>query len=69
MRVLDDLNIVEVFDEQDQPVGPGKEGRVVITNLYNCTLPILRYELGDYVVKVRSCRTSHARLFSTSGAE
>jgi len=45
MRVLDDLNIVEVFDEQDQPVGPGKEGRVVITNLYNCTLPILRYEL------------------------
>jgi len=51
MRVLDDLNIVEVFDEQDQPVGPGKEGRVVITNLYNYTLPILRYELGDYVLK------------------
>jgi amino acid adenylation domain-containing protein len=51
MRVLDDLNIVEVLDEQDQPVGPGKEGRVVLTNLYNYTLPILRYELGDYVVK------------------
>ncbi len=49
MMVMDDLNIVEVLDENNQPVSPGEEGRVVLTNLYNRALPILRYELGDYV--------------------
>jgi amino acid adenylation domain-containing protein len=51
MMVMDDLNIVEVLDKKDRAVSAGKEGRVVLTNLYNYTLPILRYELGDYVVK------------------
>ena len=49
MTVLDDLNVLEVLDERDQPVAPEQEGRVVLTNLYNVVLPILRYELGDYV--------------------
>ena len=51
MTVLDDLNILEVLGDDDQPVWPGHKGRVVITNLYNYALPILRYELGDYVVR------------------
>ena len=68
MRVLDDLNIVEVLDEQDQPVGPGKEGRVVLTNLYNYTLPILRYELGDYVVKgPEPCDAPYSTLLDIRG--
>ena len=49
MTVLDDLNVLEVLDERDQPVAPEQEGRVVLTNLYNVVLPIIRYELGDYV--------------------
>lgn len=49
--VLDDLNILEVLDEADLPVASGGQGHVVLTNLYNYTLPILRYELGDYVVR------------------
>ena len=55
MMVMDDLNLVEVLDESNRPVSPGEDGRVVLTNLYNHALPILRYELGDYVVlgKVR----------------
>lgn len=51
MMVLDDLNILEVLDAQDQPVAPGSRGRVVLTNLYNRALPLLRYELGDDVVR------------------
>ena len=51
MAVMDDLNILEVLDEQHQPVSPGGYGRTVLTNLYNYTLPILRYELGDYVTR------------------
>ncbi len=50
MTVMDDLYVMEVLDERNRPVPSGGEGRVVITNLYNYTLPILRYELGDYVV-------------------
>ena len=51
MRIMDDLNIVEVFDDRNQPAPSGAYGRVVLTNLYNYTLPVLRYELGDYVVR------------------
>ena len=51
MLVMDDLNIVEVLNERDQSVAAEQEGRVVLTNLYNYTLPMLRYELGDYVVR------------------
>jgi phenylacetate-CoA ligase len=55
MMVMDDINLLEVLDENNRPVSPGEEGRVVLTNLYNHALPILRYELGDYVLlgKVR----------------
>lgn len=49
MSVIDDLNIVEVLNDNDRLVLPGEAGRVVLTNLYNYLLPILRYELGDYV--------------------
>ena len=59
MMVMDDLNIVEVLDENNQAVGDGQEGRVVLTNLYNYTLPLLRYELGDYVVKGTTARPEY----------
>ena len=50
MTILDDLNIVEILDDNNGAVCSGGEGRVVLTNLYNYTLPILRYDLGDYAV-------------------
>ena len=51
MTVMEDLNILEVLDQRDRPVLPGEVGRVVVTNLHNYVLPIMRYELGDYVVR------------------
>jgi len=51
MTVMDDLTILEILGEDNRPVEPGKEGRVIITNLHNHTLPILRYDLGDYVTR------------------
>lgn len=51
MTIIDELNILEILGEGDGLVAPGEQGRVVLTNLYNYTLPILRYELGDYVVR------------------
>jgi amino acid adenylation domain-containing protein len=47
MTVLDELNLLEVLDDASRPVGPQGIGRAVLTNLYNTTLPLIRYELGD----------------------
>jgi amino acid adenylation domain-containing protein len=51
MTLMDDLNVLKILDSENDEVAPGEEGRVVITNLYNHTLRVLRYELGDWVVK------------------
>jgi phenylacetate-coenzyme A ligase PaaK-like adenylate-forming protein len=64
MMVMDDLNLLEVLDENNRPVSAGEEGRVVLTNLYNRALPILRYELGDYVTLGR---VPHDLPFTTIG--
>ena len=50
MSVIDELNIVEILDETNHPVGANQGGRAVVTNLYNSTLPVIRYELGDYLL-------------------
>ncbi len=42
----DDL-FIEILDEHNKPVPYGKEGKVVITSLYNKAHPFIRYQLGD----------------------
>ncbi len=50
MNILDELNILEILDAANRPVATGASGRAVLTNLYNPTLPLIRYELGDDLV-------------------
>lgn len=38
---------VEILDENNQPVPNGKEGRIVITSLFNKAHPFIRYDIGD----------------------
>ncbi|MGD9675799.1 MAG: phenylacetate--CoA ligase family protein [Candidatus Bipolaricaulia bacterium] len=47
LHVNTDGCIVEVVDDAGQPVAVGTEGRIVVTNLYNETMPFLRYDLAD----------------------
>ncbi|MFC2105041.1 hypothetical protein ACFLRV_00065 [Candidatus Bipolaricaulota bacterium] len=42
-----DACIIEIVDEDGLPAPQGSEGRVLVTNLYNRSMPFLRYELGD----------------------
>lgn len=42
-----ELLIVELLDEQDQPVAPGTPGEVTITTLGVEAMPLLRYKTGD----------------------
>jgi phenylacetate-CoA ligase len=40
--------MVELIDDNDQPVEPGETGRVILTSFYNFATPFIRYEIGDY---------------------
>ncbi|MCL2330144.1 MAG: hypothetical protein FWC56_02455 [Phycisphaerae bacterium] len=47
LHVADENIIVEVLDENGQPVQPGGVGEVVITNLEAFATPMIRYRIGD----------------------
>ncbi len=39
--------IIEVVNDEGVPVSVGEEGRIIITNLHNCAMPFIRYDIGD----------------------
>lgn len=39
---------LEVVDDEGRPCRPGDVGRVIVTNLHNFAMPLLRYAIGDY---------------------
>ncbi|GAC1589905.1 MAG: phenylacetate--CoA ligase family protein [Acidimicrobiales bacterium] len=54
LHLPDDLCFVEALDPDGQPVGPGQRSHhLLVTNLYNHTLPLIRYEVSDEVTLVR----------------
>jgi phenylacetate-CoA ligase len=38
---------IEVVDDHGHPMPPGQEGRILVTNLHNEVMPLLRYEIQD----------------------
>lgn len=51
-----DHNIVEFLREDGTPCSPGEDGRIVVTELVNFGMPMIRYEVGDRgVPSSRSC--------------
>jgi phenylacetate-coenzyme A ligase PaaK-like adenylate-forming protein len=48
LLVCEENVLVELLDDNDQPVKPGETGRVILTSLYNFATPFIRYEIGDY---------------------
>jgi phenylacetate-coenzyme A ligase PaaK-like adenylate-forming protein len=50
LEMYEDLAVIEVVDEDDRPVPPGTAGaKLLLTNLENRTLPLIRYEMPDRV--------------------
>jgi phenylacetate-CoA ligase len=48
--------ILEIVDDSGTPVPAGKEGRILLTNLHNYAMPLIRYEIGDRgVLSDRDC--------------
>jgi phenylacetate-CoA ligase len=51
MHIFEDLGIVEVVDENNQPVPDGTLGRkILFTSLFGFTQPVIRYEITDMMV-------------------
>lgn len=57
IHIAEDLTIMEVVDDKNQPVPAGSPGyKVLITNLFNYTQPIIRYEVSDMLtLSTESC--------------
>ncbi len=50
LHVNEDFFIAETVDENNRPVPDGQSGaKLLITNLYNYTQPLIRYEISDIV--------------------
>jgi phenylacetate-CoA ligase len=43
-------NYLEVLDSANHPVAEGGVGRVIVTNLHNFSMPLIRYEIGDMAI-------------------
>lgn len=50
-HVCDDAHVVEVLGADDRPVGAGEWGEVVVTGLFSYAMPLVRYRLGDSVMR------------------
>lgn len=56
MHLSPDVGIVEVVDENDQPVPDGQIGQLICTSLINKVQPFIRYRVGDFgALKAGQC--------------
>jgi phenylacetate-CoA ligase len=46
-HVASELVLMEIVDEEGDLLGPGEEGRIVVTPFYNLAMPLIRYDIGD----------------------
>lgn len=60
--------LVEIVDEEGQPVAPGEVGRLLVTTLENKLTPLLRYQTGDFARAASSpcdCNLEHSDAFAS----
>ena len=54
-HTIDQNLIVEIIDDEGNPVAAGSVGRVVVTDLHNYASPMIRYVIGDYAERGPEC--------------
>jgi phenylacetate-coenzyme A ligase PaaK-like adenylate-forming protein len=71
MHLTDDLLLIEPVDAAGRPVPVGvRSAKVYLTNLYNLTLPLIRYEITDEVMLLDepcACGSQHRRIEDIRG--
>jgi phenylacetate-coenzyme A ligase PaaK-like adenylate-forming protein len=70
-HLSEDLVILEPVDDQGRAVEPGtRSAKVYLTNLYNTTMPLIRYEITDEVTVLPdpcSCGSAYGRVADIQG--
>ena len=51
LHVSSENILLEVIGEDGQPVSPGEQGEIVITDLHNFGMPFIRYRIGDQAIQ------------------
>lgn len=51
LHVFGETTIIEIVDENGGEVNEGEEGEILVTNLTNYTMPLIRYRIGDRAVR------------------
>lgn len=71
LHIFMEHNLVEILDENDQPVPDGVEGEIVVTNLNNFSMPLIRYRIGDRGIMMPyqdcSCGCGYPKLKEITG--
>ena len=71
MHLPDDVAIIEPVDRHGKVVAPGQPAdKVLLTNLYNRTQPLIRYEVTDAMTVVAGtcgCGCAHRRIADLAG--
>jgi phenylacetate-CoA ligase len=50
LHCFNDWFSVQVVDDDLCPLRPGRVGRLIVTNLYNYTQPLIRYQMNDEIM-------------------
>ncbi|MGH9024114.1 MAG: phenylacetate--CoA ligase family protein [Acidimicrobiia bacterium] len=71
LHLSDDLCIIEPIDLRGRPVPVGERSeRILLTNLFNHTLPLIRYEVTDQITLMAGacrCGSGHQRIEDPQG--
>lgn len=47
--------LIEILNDDDEPCDVGEVGRVVMTDLHNFAMPLIRYDIGDFAEVGEAC--------------
>ena len=63
LEIAEDAVVIEIVDENNQVVPPGRPGaKVLLTNLINYAQPLIRYELTDSVSRVAAPQSGRSTM-------
>lgn len=51
-KVSNELAFLEIVDKNNEQVGEGERGRILLTTVGNTAFPLVRYEIGDFATVV-----------------
>jgi putative adenylate-forming enzyme len=72
MHLFTDWHCFEILNEDNQPAPNGKSGKLVLTNLYNYTQPLIRYDMHDQIepcTEKCSCGSPFPKIKSVTGRQ